>query len=470
MSSSIRIRSLPITAKPYTTLMRIDKPLWHEGLILTPQHFQQQDRWLAFAMQQFATAALAQPWGTLAVEVDEEFLITGHLKLTRLKLRFPDGTPIDTALADALPVGRDLTRDLPADLQNVTVLAALALPDADGNNCRFDETVLARPRRSYREFGKVRDLNGVGQTEIAAERYAVRLLFDFERHADDTVCAIARLTRATSGQFEVDHRYVPPCLTLGSHSLHLERINRLTDILQAKSLMLGARRSERIEQVAEYGVADVQLFWLLHCIHAAWPHLRLFAAHPGRSPEHLYATLAQLASALMTFSTEAQLADIPAYDHVRADEVFAKLESMIRDLLDAIIPSRVVSIGLTHKTPTTWTGQFLDERIVEDAADWYLSVNTPMAPLELVEQFPRLCKIGAPDDVEHIINSALMGIPLKAVQRVPAAIPVRLDNQYFALESSGAAHAKMLAARACQIYLPASVPDAALELYAVLRS
>lgn len=453
--------------------MRIDKPLWHEGSILTPQHFQQQERWAGFAMQQFATATLAEPWGTLGVEVDEEALATGRLKLTRLKLRFPDGTPVDTTVADALPPARDLTQGLPADLQSVTVLAALALPDANGNNCRFDEATLARPRRSYREFVKVPDLNGSGESEIAAERHAVRLLLDFESHADDTVCAIARLTRAgggSGGQFQVDHRFVPPCLTLGSHPLHLERISRLADILQAKSLALGARRSERIEQVAEYGVADVQLFWLLHCIHSAWPQLRLFATHPNRSPEHLYATLAQLASALMTFSTGAQLTDIPAYDHARADEVFAKLESTIRGLLDAIIPSRVVSIGLTRESTTTWAGQFLDERIVEGAADWYLSVNAPMPVFELVEQFPRLCKIGAPDDVEHIVNSALLGIPLKAVQRVPAAIPVRLDNQYFALESASAAHAKMLAARACRIYLPASVPDASLELYAVLRS
>lgn len=454
--------------------MRIDKPLWHEGLILTQQHFQQQDRWTGFAMQQFATAALAEPWGTLGVEVDEEALATGRLRLTRLKLRFPDGTPIDTTLADALPAARDLTQGVPAEQPGVTVLAALALPDANGNNCRFDETTIARPRRSFREFVKVQDLNGTTETEIAADRHAVRLLFDFESHADDTVCAIARLTRSGSGagggQFQLDRTFVPPCLTLGSHPLHLERISRLADILQAKSAALGARRSERIERVAEYGVADVQLFWLLHCVHAAWPQLRLFATHPGRPPEHLYATLAQLATALMTFSTGGQLTDIPAYDHVRADQVFAKLESMIRDLLDAIIPSRVVSIGLTRKTSTMWSGQFLDERIVGEAADWYLSVNAPMPAFQLIEQFPRLCKIGAPDDVEQIVNSALSGIPLKAVQRVPAVIPVRLDNQYFALDSSSAAHAKMLAARACQVYLPASVPDASLELYAVLRS
>ncbi|KVH12728.1 type VI secretion system baseplate subunit TssK [Burkholderia anthina] len=449
--------------------MRIEKPLWHEGLILTQQHFQQQDRWNGFALQQLASAVAASPWGTLNVDVDEEALASGRLKLTRLRLRFPDGTPIDTTIADALPPARDLGREIPADTQTVDVLAALALPDANGGNCRFDETALARPRRAYREFVKVVDLNGAGEAEIAAERHAVRLLFGHESHADDTACAIARLTRTTSGQFQIDREYVPPCLSLSGHPLHIERIRRLADILAAKSALLGARRSERIEQVAEYGVADVQLFWLLHCIHQAWPQLRFLASHPAQPTDRLYQVLAQLAGSLSTFSTHVSLTDIPPYDHAGAHEVFATLEALIRDLLDAIIPSRVVSIGLSHTTPTTWAGRFLDERIVEGAADWYLSVNAALPAFELVEQFPRLCKIGAPDDVEHIVNSAVAGIPLKAVQRVPGAIPVRLDNHYFALDAHDAAHARMLAARACQIYLPASIPDASIELYAVLR-
>ncbi|WP_175960475.1 type VI secretion system baseplate subunit TssK [Burkholderia pyrrocinia] len=449
--------------------MRIDKPLWHEGLILTQQHFQQQERWNEFALQQLASALSVSPWGTLSVEVDEEALSSGRLKLTRLQLRFPDGTPVDTTVADALPPARDLAGEIPADAQTVDVLAALALPDANGSNCRFDETALARPRRAYREFVKVTDLNGSSETEIAAERHAVRLLFGFESHADDTACAIARLTRTTGGQFQVDRRYVPPCLSLSGHALHIERIRRLADILAAKSALLGARRSERIEQVAEYGIADVQLFWLLHCIHQAWPQLRFLASHPAQPTDRLYQVLAQLAGSLLTFSTHMSLTDIPPYDHADAHGVFTTLESLIRDLLDAIIPSRVVSIGLSHTAPTTWVGQFRDERIIEGPADWYLSVNAALPAFELVEQFPRLCKIGAPDDVEHIVNSAVAGIPLKAVQRVPGAIPVRLDNHYFALDAHDAAHARMLAARACQIYLPASIPDASIELYAVLR-
>ncbi|MGH8779853.1 type VI secretion system baseplate subunit TssK [Paraburkholderia sp.] len=448
--------------------MRIDKPLWHDGLILSQQHFQQQERWTDFVHRQFAAAAIAEPWGTCGVGIDEEALTSQRLKLTSLKLRFPDGTSVDTSVSDTLPPARDLSEGLP-DLQSVIVLAALPLLNATGDNCRFDETTLSRPRRSYREFVKVADLNGTGETEIAAERRAVRLLFDFESRADDTLCAIARLTRGTNGLFEVDRRYVPPCLILAAHALHVERVSRLADILQAKSTVLSTRKSERIDDVADYGVADVSLFWLLHVIHTYWPQLRLFATHPNQPPERLYSTLAQLTAVLMTFSTGARLTDIPSYEHARADEIFATLETLIRDLLDAIIPSRVVPIGLTRRSPTTWSGQFLDERL-RAGADYYLSVNAALTPFELVERLPRLCKIGAPDDVEHIVNSALAGIPLRAVQRVPAAVPVRVDNHYFALDASAPAFDRMLAAQACQIYLPTTVPEASLELYAVLRS
>lgn len=450
--------------------MRVQKPLWHEGLILTQQHFQQQELWNEFAQRQFATAVLAEPWGTLDVEVDEDALVTGRLKLTRLKLRLRDGTPVDTSVADELPPARDLTQGWPPEAQSVVVLAALALPDANGNNCRFDETTLSRPQRYYRDFVKVTDLLGTDESELAVGRHALRLLFDFEPHADDTVCAVARLIRSANGQFQIDRSFVPPCLTLASHPLHLERISRLADILQAKSTVLGARRSERTGQVSEYGIADIQLFWLLHCIHSAWPSLHFLASHPNQPTERLYGVLAQLTCTLMTFSTGSQLADLPDYDHEHAHEVFKKLESQIRSLLDAIIPSRVVSIDLSRKNTTTWIGQILDDRIATSAADWYLSVNAAIPAFDLLKQVPRLCKIGAPEEVEQIVNSALTGIALSPVQRLPSAVPVRLDNQYFALDAHSPAHARMLAQRACQIYLPTSVVDATVELYAVLHS
>ena len=76
--------------------------------------------------------------------------------------------------------------------------------------------------------------------------------------------------------------------------VHLQRIARLSDILLAKSAALAARRSERLDQIAEFGVADVSLFWLLHCIHTHWPKLSFLGTHPNQPPERLYEVLATL--------------------------------------------------------------------------------------------------------------------------------------------------------------------------------
>lgn len=437
--------------------------------MLSPHHFQQQELWWNFSQQQVVRLAIAEPSGVLEASLDEETLLNGRVKATALKLRFADGTPIDTSVADVLPPARDLARDVAPDVQSVIVYVCLPLLDAVGNNCRVDGETVSRPRRYFREYVEVPDLLGTTDAELAVERHSLQLLFDFESHADYLVCPVFRLARGQHGVFALDPDWVPPCLALCGHPRHEARVSRIADIIQAKSIALAARRSERVDDVAEFGVADVSLFWLLHCLNTHWPELRFLASHPYQPPERFYHVLAQLTGALMTFSTRTNLAEIPAYEHDRQDEVFSKLEDLIRDLLNAVIPSRVVPIGLLKKGPAYWSGQIHDDRLLE-SADWYLSVNASVPAFDLVETIPRLCKIGAPDDIAHVVNSALPGVRLRAVQRVPAAIPVRLENQYFALDATDPMFARMLAARTCQIYLPGTVPDASLELYAALTS
>ncbi len=74
------------------------------------------------------------------------------------------------------------------------------------------------------------------------------------------------------------------------------------------------------------------------------------------------------------------------------------------------------------------------------------------------------------DDVSEIVNIALSGMVIKPLSHVPAAIPVRLENQYFALDLSTAAARAMLDAGNCTFYTPESLGDVKLELFAVLRS
>lgn len=435
---------------------------------MTPQHFQQQALWERHVDEQVARISSPDPWGVIRVSLDEQALTIDRLSLHTLTVRMPDGTLLDTETADLAPAPRDLGA-LPDDADNVVIHIGLPLLDVQGANCAEEGGAPARPRRFLREYRTVTDLLGDGEEEISVERHALSLLFDFEPATDFVTCPIARLVRTTQGHFEVDHTFVPPCLFLSASQRLTERIHRLSEILAAKSASLAVRRRERSDQIADFAVADVALFWLLHSVNGTWPELARLCAAPRQHPEQLYRVLARLAGSLLTFSTTETLAAIPAYNHRAPEAAFAALESLIRRLLDSVIPTRVVPIALERTRPTIWVGRLHDQRLVE-GADYFLSVQATAPAHVLLEQMPRLCKAGAPDEVEQIINSALQGIPLQPSARLPPAIPVRIENQYFALDSSHPAFLRMLDARACQFYVPASLPDVSLELFAVLRA
>jgi type VI secretion system protein ImpJ len=90
-----------------------------------------------------------------------------------------------------------------------------------------------------------------------------------------------------------------------------------------------------------------------------------------------------------------------------------------------------------------------------------------MPPAELVDAVPLRFKIGAPEDVEKLVLSAMAGVPLTHAPQVPAAIPVRPGSYYFAVEPRGALYERMMQAQAVSLYVPSGIADLKLELIAI---
>lgn len=450
--------------------MKIFRPLWNEGVFLTPQQFQQQELWWQYSSQKLAAMSVANPWGIEKLIIDAQALTTDRLKAESISIRFPDGVVIDTDVADKLPDVRALDTDIPIDLDEVMVLIGIPLLQSNGGNCLQDNQRFERPLRYRQEWVEVTDLFGQNAETIAVERYALTFLFDFENCSDYLTCPIARLKRDLNGRFVLDFQYIPPLVNLSTQSgMLLKELELLCVQMQAKRQHLMGMRHERNQQIAEFATADVSLFWLLNALNTYEPQLKFLRDNPTIHPERLYQTLIAFTGALLTFSLANDVDNIPAYQHTNLNDVFPPLFGLVRNLLEESLPSRVIRIDLVHDQDTLWTGRLNDSRLVEDA-DFYLSVRSSMPSHQLLSQFPILCKAGAPDDVRQIIHSALSGIPIKALSHVPAAIPLRLENQYFALDLSHTAAKNMLLARCCEFYVPRAMPDISLELFAVLRS
>jgi type VI secretion system protein ImpJ len=139
---------------------------------------------------------------------------------------------------------------------------------------------------------------------------------------------------------------------------------------------------------------------------------------------------------------------------------------MIRELLDTVISSKYFAIALSEVKPSYHHGA-LDSGKIDDKTAFYLAVSASMPALELVEAVPLRFKVGAPDDVDKFVLSAMPGVRLQHAPQVPAAVPVRPDTCYFMLEGRGQMYERMLQAQSISIYVPSGMADLRLELVAV---
>jgi type VI secretion system protein ImpJ len=451
--------------------MKIDRPLWAAGALLCPQQFQQQARWEAWVTESLAHLSLVHPWGVQGVAFDSQALRLGKLKATQMRVRMPDGTLVDSDHVDRLPPALELARLLPDDIQDATLLLALPLEQANGNNCLFEGTRAERPMRYRQDWRQVQDIYADEVQSVGVLEHALTLRLDNDENADYLTCPVARLVRDGQGAWSLDPGYVPPLLSFAAHPGLLTQLDNLLTQLSAKRQRLMGMRRESNQRMADFAVADVSLFWLLNALNTYQPVLADLKAHPARHPEQVYLELVRLAGSLLTFSLEHDIDKIPAYRHEHLESVFAPLMSTISTLLEASLPSRVIALMLEERGPNRWQVTLSDARLCErDGVDFYLSVRCRLPAVQLQSQFPRLCKVGTPDDVDHLINAALDGVPLQSLSHVPAAVPLRLENQYFALDLSHAKGQAMLAAGVCAFYVPSTLADVKLELFAVLRT
>lgn len=93
---------------------------------------------------------------------DRDALMSGKLKTQAVRLRFADGTLIDSDVSDVLPLACDLHA-----LTNDSAVVLLALPLAHGNGGNLGQgEQTERPLRYRQEWQKVQDIYGSDSEDI----------------------------------------------------------------------------------------------------------------------------------------------------------------------------------------------------------------------------------------------------------------------------------------------------------------
>lgn len=268
---------------------------WYEGMLLSPQHFQQLEmRW-----QQILTRHIGHlspyHWGILSLKFDPVTLPTGLLRVLELKALMPDGLPVEFI---ANPEGPHLEIDLTAhrDLllsthsQNAGTIH-LCIPEYTlGSSPVIGEW----PRFNSVEGGEIADDN-VQDNIIRIPRLMPKLTLYFGEVPPPRYISFPIARVAFQDDTYSLHNYLPACFTVSQRSHLGEKVGQLMAKFREKAAYLSEKWQTLIGTPLLLE-ASTQLRPLVQCIPLMEPLILSDRAHPFM----IHQTLCQIAGNLAT--------------------------------------------------------------------------------------------------------------------------------------------------------------------------
>ena len=392
---------------------------WHEGLLLTPQHFQQLT--LRHESLVHYSTSLSTPfcWGLRRFKHDTISLPAGKFVVQELEAVMPDGLLVchdSLEAANALEV--DLTKHADKMLdQPVTIYLAVV---ADGNGGSNDEL------NKYEPFKRKRDnAPGGNGHDIYCLRPRLSLLV---RDVPKKFIGfpLARVSHKES--FSLDEKFIPPLLAIPIQSTAGEAdvvaAARLAEMCSgmAKKIRKRAMYLADEERTAAQGTAsrsDVTsriMLSLVAGLPAFEAMLKIGVAHPLT----VYLALCAVAGQLTVLGKEMLPPSFDAYDHNDLYATFKPLLDFIRRSLDEGVPLAYKSFPFVFEEGVFqlhFDGSWTNKRLA-------LGIRRPhgMSDDHLIK-WGESCLIASQGRLEAIRENRIRGAVRKHVERMGDVVP-----------------------------------------------
>ncbi len=436
-----------------------NRVVWSEGLFLTPQHFQQHDRWVAWLARVQGGWMHANPWGFRRIEIDGALLEMGKLGLQRAQGILPDGTPFDIPDEQMAPEPLAVTDES----RGQTVHLALPLPregaPAQGND----------PKELYRHVTRETELrdDNEGLEETRPVIVAVpnlRLVLGQEPPQGFISMAVARIADIRpEGALVLDEEFIPPLLSIHASQRLMKFMTELQAMLRHRVMAL----SERLSATGQGGVAEVADFMLLQLVNRFEPVVAHLARTPVLHGEQLYAMLLALAGELATFSrADRRAPEFPPYTHPDPQPAFDPLIEEIRGGLSKVILERAIAIPLVDRNYGFYVATISDRSLLEDA-EFILAVKADMEPEALRRQFLAQVKAGPVEEIQQFVKLALPGIRLYPLPVAPRQVPYHAGYHYFRLDRNSEHWPALSKSAAFAFHVGGQFPNLKMEFWAI---
>jgi type VI secretion system protein ImpJ len=438
-----------------------NRVIWNEGLFIKPQHFQQQQRYTEYYIDERMNSVSRYLYGLSEFSLNPEYLSFGRIAIERAIGIMPDGTAFRIPQEDILP---DTLEISDASLANQLVYLAIPLRSESLMEVNWPETRGTGRYQSRRL--EVRDVHTVqgDMTTIDVSPMRIQLMLEKEDRSAYASMAVGRiLEKRPDGSVVMDPDFIPCHLNVvGNFALH-RCVNEIAGLMHERAKNI----AQRISSPSQGGVADVSDFMLLQALNRLQPQMQHLAELRSLHPERLFECLSTVAGELATFTDESRLPPkIISYNHDIPTESFKPLLKNLRLSLSVVLEPKAVSIQLDKRKYGLMVAPIQDPQLM-DSADFILAVKARMPMDELRRLFTQQTKVASVEKIRELISVQLPGIPLVALPVAPRQLPYHAGYTYYQLDKTSKAWSMLQHSSGFAFHVAAAFEELELQFWAI---
>tara|TARA_B100000579_G_scaffold322821_1_gene272576 strand:- start:1465 stop:2796 length:1332 start_codon:yes stop_codon:yes gene_type:complete len=303
--------------------------LWHEGMLLLPQHFQQQSARFEQLVDWRVRSAIPDGWGLLSIEIDSSALVHGLFRLQKIDAILPDGFVIQHPNELNQPLEIDLSQFHDA-LRSGPGLIFLALPRSF-NGVAGTQGEL--PRFKSYQPPPVVDTH-TGDNEVIIDRCAANFtLMAVEEPSDQFVYMPIAEVSCRDETYSLT-RYLPPSLRWDRKSKLGYELEDLAKRAREKAIFLQQRAQGLMAEGNDVDANSTRD--RLAAIINSLPKLELMLGGSYSHPYSVYTALADLSGSLSALNMSNIPPRIRPYDHVNSLRGFDDVMAFMHGCLDNV--------------------------------------------------------------------------------------------------------------------------------------
>lgn len=307
--------------------------LWHEGMLLRPEHFEQLTARQELLLQHQA-ASTAFAWGVSVLEIDQAALSRGRLALLEFEGRLPDGLALKAGSEE-----RGGSAEPSIDLSTVdsqrpvlVYVAMLALDPKQPTLPELRAVAVAEADEALRTGRQSEDFDEEDEEQAPIPRLRPRFHLLASPDGISSKYAgmpIARL-EFRNGVWTMDESFLPPVERVRSDSTLTRQCSAtLRRVRELAVFLLNRYRSATAEERSETSHEIVSA----RSLAAALPMTEAMTASGAVHPFSLYLAFCGLAGHVASLSADPLPPSFPPYNHDDLGQSFAELNSYINKVL-----------------------------------------------------------------------------------------------------------------------------------------